>query len=81
MAEQKMSLDPAKYNKGPANGQRMKYGSATIYRDPLDKEPEKRRALCYCSNTKISSSDTVPFRMPQPDEQFDSYYCGCDGWD
>jgi hypothetical protein len=27
------------------------------------------------------SANPLPFFRPRPDAEFDSYYCGCYGWD
>jgi hypothetical protein len=29
----------------------------------------------------VISSNSLPFFQPRPDEDFDTYYCGCRGWD
>lgn len=40
-----------------------------------------RKAKCaYCG--KIKDSDyNLPFFEYRPDREYDSYYCGCGGWD
>jgi hypothetical protein len=38
---------------------------------------------CYkmsCKNT-APSTDNLAFFQHHPDEEFDEYYCGCEGWD
>ena len=29
----------------------------------------------------VASTDRLAFRRLRPDEEFDTYYCGCRGWD
>lgn len=42
---------------------------------------EGRFAKCsYCGN-KVPSNNNLIFFKYQPDQEFDSYYCGCGGWD
>jgi len=42
---------------------------------------KKRKAKCdYCKNKKQSALD-LPFFEYKPEFDFDSYYCGCRGWD
>ena len=42
---------------------------------------EGRRAKCpYCKGTTPSSTE-LPFFEHCPSKEFDSYYCGCRGWD
>lgn len=70
-------LDPKLYNKGPNEGDPGK----TIYKDPLDLNPDLRRSKCqYCSNTAISD-ENLPFFATKRGETVDAYYCGCHGWD
>lgn len=39
-----------------------------------------RTAKCfYCG--KEQPSGNLPFFKYQPEQEFDSYYCGCEGWD
>lgn len=43
-----------------------------------------RKAKCcyYCSCHNIVDSEPgLPFFKMQPDQEYDSYYCGCEGWD
>lgn len=43
---------------------------------------EGRSARCiYNCGKKIESKWELPFFKYQPDQEFDSYYCGCFGWD
>jgi hypothetical protein len=40
-----------------------------------------RKAKCdYCKRIKESSFD-LPFFEHKPNDKYDSYYCGCRGWD
>ena len=39
-----------------------------------------RKAKCYCGNIADSDISLAHFKY-KPNEQFDSYYCGCGGWD
>ena len=40
-----------------------------------------RQAKCsYCNHT-VNSSAKLAFFKNRPDKQFDSFYCGCRGWD
>ncbi len=46
---------------------------------------EDRRALC-CQhkgvvNTPVQSRWELPFFEYRPNEKYDTYYCGCYGWD
>lgn len=43
-----------------------------------------RKAICgQCrkDHTITPSTPSLPFFREEPDFQFDSYYCGCRGWD
>lgn len=44
-----------------------------------------RMAICSqhkgFSNTPVPSKWELPFFKYQPDKPYDSYYCGCWGWD
>lgn len=43
-------------------------------------ELEGRRAKCpYCTR-EADSSPSMPFFRHQPEQEFDSFYCGCRGW-
>lgn len=44
------------------------------------KDLEGRIAKCYCDRDEPSRPDLVFFAY-HPNAQFDSYYCGCRGWD
>ncbi len=54
-----------------------------------EKQPnlEGRKAkCCYCgkianSNGEGSGYKELPFFEYKPNEEYDSYYCGCKGWD
>lgn len=39
-----------------------------------------RKARCECGKI-VSSKMTLPFFRHCPDKEYDSYYCGCWGWD
>lgn len=40
-----------------------------------------REARCpYCKHVRESKTD-LPFFMYRPEAEYDSYYCGCRGWD
>lgn len=45
----------------------------------------ERKAICMgCKHGKantVESSMDLPFFQHRPDEEYDSYYCGCWGWD
>lgn len=44
-------------------------------------ELEGRKARCsYCGKT-VESNLNLPFFEFRPDKEYDSYYCGCGGWD
>ena len=38
-----------------------------------------RKAKCYCGHITDSSYD-LPFFKHEPEHEYDSYYCGHDGW-
>lgn len=40
-----------------------------------------RFAKCSDCSSKVPSKWSLPFFSYSPDEEFDSYYCGCYGWD
>lgn len=42
---------------------------------------EGRKAKCYWCNKVTESKWTLPFFEYKPKHFFDSYYCGCGGWD
>ena len=48
-------------------------------------ELEGRQAVCSqhkgCSPSVTSSRWELPFFNYRPDEKYDTYYCGCWGWD
>jgi len=67
----KFAANPAYYNRGKDD----------TNRDPLNISPKMRRAkCCMCSNTMISG-ERAPMLERNPGETFDTYYCGCYGWD
>lgn len=41
---------------------------------------EGRKAKC-CSREPVASSVNLAFFGHDPSKEFDSYYCGCKGWD
>jgi hypothetical protein len=48
-----------------------------------DKQPDlkNRKAKCdYCKKTAKSNAN-LPFFEHKPEQKYDSYYCGCFGWD
>lgn len=42
---------------------------------------EGRMAKCEWCGTIITSEWELPFFEYKPNEEFDSFYCGCIGWD
>lgn len=40
-----------------------------------------RKARCAYCLTVVESSTSLPFFSLRDDHEFDSYYCGCRGWD
>lgn len=50
-------------------------------------EPDLTGRIARCSCGKTTPSDSteqwtsLPFFEHRPDQEFDSYYCGCRGWD
>ena len=42
---------------------------------------EGRIAKCMDCGERVSSAPSLPFFWYRPDKEFDSYYCGCYGWD
>lgn len=40
-----------------------------------------RTAQCRYCNKKRESDLLLPFFSYEPDKKYDSYYCGCFGWD
>ena len=40
-----------------------------------------RKAKCTDCGRIVKSNENLPFFKYQPDEEFDTYYCGCWGWD
>lgn len=43
--------------------------------------PEGREAKCTDCGRSAPSHMRLPFFAVKPNEPFDSYYCGCRGWD
>lgn len=49
--------------------------------EPIQPDLTGRMAKCeYCKRTKPSSTE-LAFFSHHPDIEYDSYYCGCRGWD
>jgi hypothetical protein len=50
--------------------------------EPMDPQPQlaERIARCTCMGVKESSPNLAFFRY-RPTLAFDSFYCGCKGWD
>mgnify|MGYP007049958236 FL=1 len=49
----------------------------------LSKEPDLHGRIakcCYCSREKASNF-SLPFFKYNEGKEYDSYYCGCEGWD
>lgn len=42
---------------------------------------EYRKAKCRYCGTITESSTQLPFYQYRPNDEYDSYYCGCRGWD
>lgn len=42
---------------------------------------KKRTAKCEYCKKKVESNLDLPFFEYKPEYDFDSYYCGCRGWD
>lgn len=40
-----------------------------------------RKAMCPYCKTIVDSSFDLPFFNYLPDKKYDSFYCGCRGWD
>lgn len=40
-----------------------------------------RLMKCRSCGRVVESNQDAAFFKFQPDEEYDSYYCGCDGWD
>lgn len=48
----------------------------------IDENPasiENRMAKCTCGKT-VKSERNLPFFAHKPESKYDSYYCGCYGW-
>ena len=45
-----------------------------------DTNKTQKFAKCHCGKIK-ESSPYLPFFKEQPNSKYDSFYCGCDGWD
>ncbi len=40
-----------------------------------------RKARCWCCDKLVDSNFNLPFFEHRPDREYDSYYCGCGGWE
>ena len=40
-----------------------------------------RQAECSFCGKKVASKMSLPFFEHRPKMKYDSYYCGCEGWD
>ena len=51
--------------------------------DLADNQPilRNRKAKCYWCEKEVESSFNLPFFKFRPEQEYDSYYCGCGGWD
>ena len=50
--------------------------------DPSPPDMSGRQATCTtCRRAPVPSSASLAFFSYLPDWEFDSYYCGCRGWD
>lgn len=68
-------LHPSKYNR-----ELGKYGNCENFEcdEALDGRTAK---CCYRCGSMESSKPSLPFFEYRPDKEYDSYYCGCFGWD
>lgn len=41
----------------------------------------QRKARCWCCGKVTTSNERLPFFELRLNAPYDSYYCGCDGWD
>lgn len=44
------------------------------------KDLTNRKARCYCCGKVVNSSYSLPF-FHTSETEYDTYYCGCGGWD
>lgn len=42
---------------------------------------EGRKAKCGWCERMVDSNYNLPFFEYKPNEEYDEYYCGCNGWD
>ena len=40
-----------------------------------------RKAKCSCCGKVVDSKESLPFFEYRPEKEYDSFYCGCWGWD
>jgi hypothetical protein len=52
---------------------------------PAEQKPDltgrKARCICYKCKSEVDSSFQLPFFEYRSSNKYDSYYCGCCGWD
>jgi hypothetical protein len=54
-------------------------GADTYMEEPPDLRT--RMAVCPdCGQTRLSATPSLPFFQYRPDQETDSFYCGCRGW-
>lgn len=48
-----------------------------------NKEPilQGRKARCIYCGKIVDSSNSLPFFQYKENQKYDSFYCGCEGWD
>lgn len=57
-------------------------GCIDVVKECKDNEGlEGRKAKCGECGSMVSSSWNLPFFEYKPDKEYDTYYCGCWGWD
>lgn len=56
-------------------------GCTKVSAKNIDRVSENKQAKCiYCGDLVVSDHQLAFFRSI-PEQQYDSYYCGCRGWD
>jgi hypothetical protein len=51
--------------------------------DEVDENPPNltgRQAVCCCCPAIVDSNISLPFFESRPDSIYDSFFCGCQGW-